>query len=117
VDLGSLQLDDVDIGEVPPARCVRQTLWMSNVDGLRFAVLIGRGLNVGLGLGIQVEIATPAGDAGPRFSERFFDTREKDISQGSTHHGKIISLEEASITLGELAVLRCTGCTSCAVKM
>jgi hypothetical protein len=92
-------------------------LWLSIVDGLRFAVFIGRGLNVGMGLGIQVEKATPADDAGPRFSERFFDTLEKDISKSQTHHGKVISLEEASITLAELAVSRCTGCTGCAVKM
>jgi len=43
VDLGPLQYDDIDVGEVIPARCVRQALWLSNVDGLPFAVLIGEG--------------------------------------------------------------------------
>src|SRR5215471_5011758 len=68
VDLGPLQYDDVDVGEVLPARCVRQALWLSNVDGLPFAMLIGRGLSIGRVLGIQVDIATPPGDAGLKFS-------------------------------------------------
>lgn len=93
VDLGPLQYDDVDIGEVMPARCVRQALWLSSVDGLPFAVLIGRGSNIGMGLGVQVEVATAAGDAGLKFSERFFDTLEKAISKGRTYRGKVISLE------------------------
>jgi ATPase family associated with various cellular activities (AAA) len=92
VDLGPLQYDEIDVGEVLPTRCVRQALWLSNVDRLPFAVLIGRGLG-GMGFGIQVEMATPAGDAGLRFSERFFDNLEKDISKGRTYRGKVISLE------------------------
>jgi hypothetical protein len=88
VDLGPLQYDDVDIGNVLPARCVRQALWLAKVDGLPFAVLIGRGLNIGIGLGIQVEVATPAGDTGLKFSESFFDALEKDISKGRTYRGK-----------------------------
>jgi ATPase family associated with various cellular activities (AAA) len=93
VDLGPLQYDEIDVGEVLPARCVRQALWLSNVDGLPFAVLIGRGLSAGMAFGIQVEIATPSGDVGLRFSERFFDNLEKDISKGRTYRGKVISLE------------------------
>ena len=47
VDVGPLQYDDVDVGEVLPARCMRQALWLSNANGLPFAVLIGRGVNIG----------------------------------------------------------------------
>jgi hypothetical protein len=93
VDVGPLQYDDVDVGEVLPARCMRQALWLSNANGLPFAVLIGRGVNIGIGFGIQVDVATPAGDAGLKFSQRFFDTLEKDVAKGRTYRGKVISLE------------------------
>src|SRR5690349_6658738 len=53
IDVGPLQYDDVDTGEALPARCVREALWISNDHGLPFAVLIGRGMQMGMPLGIQ----------------------------------------------------------------
>jgi hypothetical protein len=93
VDLGPLQYDDVDIGEVLPARCMRQALWLSIAEGIPFAVLLGRGMQMGIGLGIQVEVATPSGDPGLKFAEGFFDVLEKEISKGRTYRGKVVSLE------------------------
>jgi hypothetical protein len=95
IDVGPLQYDDVDIGEALPARCVREALWISNDDGLPFAVLIGRGMQMGMPLGIQVDVATPGSEAGIKFSEQFFDRLEKSISTGRTYRGKVISLEMA----------------------
>lgn len=95
IDVGPLQYDDVDVGEALPARCVRQALWLSVEDGLPFAVLLGRGAQMGMPLGMQVEVAAPGGDAGMTFSERFFDALEKNISAGRTYRGKVISLELA----------------------
>jgi ATPase family associated with various cellular activities (AAA) len=95
IDVGPLQYDDVDIGEALPARCVREALWISNDDGLPFAVLIGRGMQMGMPLGIQVDVATPSSEAGIKFSEQFFDRLEKSISTGRTYRGKVISLEMA----------------------
>ncbi len=95
IDIGPLQYDDVDIGEAMPARCVRQALWLSATDGLPFAVLFGRGAQMGMPLGVQVEVAVPSTDVGIRFSERFFEDLEKTISAGRTYRGKVISLELA----------------------
>jgi len=95
IDIGPLQYDDVDIGEALPVRCVRQALWISNADDLPFAVLLGRGTQMGMPLGVQVEIAVPAGDAGLRFSEQFFEQLERRVSAGRTYRGKVISLEMA----------------------
>jgi hypothetical protein len=95
VDVGPLQYDDVDIGEALPARCVRQALWLSAHDGVPFAVLLGRGAQIGMPLAIQVEVAAPGGDAGMAFSQQFFDALEKAISAGRTYRGKVISLELA----------------------
>jgi len=95
IDVGPLQYDDVDVGEALPVRCVREALWVSNDDGLPFAVLIGRGVQMGMPLGVQVDVATPGNEAGIKFSEQFFDRLEKNISTGRTYRGKVISLETA----------------------
>ena len=95
IDVGPLQYDDVDIGDAMPARCVRQALWLSGIDGLRFAVLLGRGAQMGMPLGIQVEVAAPSGESGMAFSDNFFDVLEKKINAGRTYRGKVISLELA----------------------
>jgi hypothetical protein len=106
VDVGPLQYDDVDVGEVLPARCVRQALWLSKADGVPFAVFIGRGAQMGMPLGMQVEVAAPSGDAGLKFSEQFFDRLEKDISRGRTYRGKVISLEMAFDYTGRTGSVR-----------
>jgi hypothetical protein len=95
VDVGPLQYDDVDVGEALPVRCIREALWVSNDGGLPFAVLIGRGMQMGMPLGVQVDVATPGSEAGIKFSEQFFDRLEKNISTGRTYRGKVISLETA----------------------
>lgn len=95
VDIGPLQYDDIDVGEALPARCVRQALWLANEDGIPFAVLLGRGAQMGMPLGIQLEIAAPSGEAGLQFTEKFFEQLEKSISTGRTYRGKVISLEMA----------------------
>jgi hypothetical protein len=95
VDIGPLQYDDVDVGESLPARCVRQALWLSVADDTPFAVLLGRGAQMGRYFGVQVEIAVPSGEAGLNVSEKFFDLLEKNISAGRTYRGKVISLEAA----------------------
>src|ERR1044071_115911 len=38
--IGPLQHSEIDIGEVLPARCLRQGLWLCAADGLKFAVLL-----------------------------------------------------------------------------
>lgn len=95
IDVGPLQYDDVDVGEAMPARCIRQALWLSKADDVPFAVLLGRGAQMGMPLGIQVEVAAPGGDSGMAFSEKFFEVLEKKISAGRTYRGKVISLELA----------------------
>jgi energy-coupling factor transporter ATP-binding protein EcfA2 len=95
IDIGPLQYDDVDIGEALPARCVRQALWLSHAGSVPFAVLIGRGAQMGMPVGVQVDVAAPAVDAGLKFTETFFEQLEKAISAGRTYRGKVISLEMA----------------------
>jgi hypothetical protein len=57
--------------------------------------MLGRGAQMGMPFGIQVEAAAPSGDAGLRFTEKFFDQLEKSIHSGRTYRGKVISLEMA----------------------
>jgi ATPase family protein associated with various cellular activities (AAA) len=94
VDIGPLQHDEIDVGEALPARCVRQGIWLSSSnDGLPFAVLFDQGMQIGMPLGVHVEIAVPTGEKGLEFSQTFFRELERKIAAGRTYRGKVISLE------------------------
>jgi AAA+ superfamily predicted ATPase len=94
VDMGPLQHDEIDIGEAVAARCVRQGLWISSSeDGTPFAVLLGQGMQIGMPLGVHIEIAVPSGDKGLEFSQTFFRDLEEKIAAGRAYRGKVISLE------------------------
>jgi hypothetical protein len=94
VDVGPLQHDEIDVGEAMPARCIRQALWISSSQGgLPFAVLVGQGIQIGMPLGVHVEIAIPSGGRGLEFSQTFFRELETNIAAGRTYRGKVISLE------------------------
>src|SRR5262249_18032695 len=40
VVIGPLQHDEIEIGEVVPARCLRQGLWLGSGENLQFVVLL-----------------------------------------------------------------------------
>jgi hypothetical protein len=83
VDIGPLQHDEIDLGEALPARCVRQGIWLSSSnDGLPFAVVFDQGMQIGMPLGVHVEIAVPNGDKGLEFSQTFFRELEKRLPPG-----------------------------------
>jgi hypothetical protein len=91
LNIAPLQYDDVDVGEVLPARCVRSALWLSTTDGTPFAVLVRMSME-----SMVLEIAAPGGEAGLKFSEQLFDILEKEINKGRAYRGKVISLEGVS---------------------
>jgi len=91
--IGPLQHDEVEVGEVLPARCLRQALWLGSAQGMQFAVLLTPAERFGRGNGTHVEIAVPPGEAGWELSRKFLDRIEKLISESASYRGKVISLE------------------------
>lgn len=94
VDLGPLQHDDVDVGDVAPVRCLKNGLWLSRDDGVPFALLLSPAMQHGTAGGVHVEVAVLQGDPGLAFSERFFRDLEARVNVGGTYRGKVISLEQ-----------------------
>lgn len=93
VVVGPLQHDEIEVGESLPARCLKRGLWLSQSDGVRFAVLVTPAEKFGHSEGMHVEIAVPPGEAGMKLSRRFLDSVEKLIAQSGSYRGKVISLE------------------------
>ena len=93
VEIGPLQYDEIDIGEVAPARCLRNGLWIGRENGVPFAVMLAPGGRFALRAGVGVEIAVPGGEPGAQFSTEYFRRLEQAIREGRTYRGRIISLE------------------------
>jgi ATPase family associated with various cellular activities (AAA) len=90
-----LQYEEIDIGEIAPARCVRNGLWLSSEGDVRFAVLISSATNYGRENGSHLEIAVSPGEAGAALSRRVFEALEKRVKQATAYRGKVISLEQS----------------------
>jgi ATPase family associated with various cellular activities (AAA) len=90
-----IQYEEIDIGEIAPARCIRNGLWLSSEKDLRFALMISSATNYGQQSGSHVEIAVPLGEAGAALSRRLFESLEKRVKQATAYRGKVISLEAA----------------------
>lgn len=93
VVLGPLQHDEIEVGESLPARCLKRGLWLSQSEGVRFAVLVTPAEKFGHSEGMHIEIAVPPGDPGMKLSRGFLDSVERLISQTGSYRGKVISLE------------------------
>src|SRR5437868_5649767 len=91
--VGPLQYSEIDVGEIMPARCLRQGVWLCRDDKLNFAVLLSQAEHFGRDGGAHVEIAVPPGEAGLQLSRKFFDNLEKLVNEGRSYRGKVISLE------------------------
>jgi hypothetical protein len=91
--VGPLQLDEIDVGETLPARCLKNGLWLAKADATHFAVLVTPAERFGHSEGVHVGITVPPGEAGFELSRRFLDEVEKLITQTGSYRGKVISLE------------------------
>jgi len=93
MDIGPLQYDEIDIGDVIPVRCLKNGLWLSHQDGLPYAILLGPAMRYGQVGGVHVEIAIPAGERGGHFSQDLFRELVRRVGAGRTYRGRVISLE------------------------
>src|ERR1043166_6044688 len=95
VVIGPLQHSEIDIGEMLPARCLRQGLWLCNSAGLKFGVLMTPVERYGRDGGTHLEIAVPPGEAAAELSRTILDQLEKVVNECRSYRGKVISLEAA----------------------
>jgi len=106
VVVAPLQYDEIDYGEVSPARCLKQGLWLSKSEGTPFAVLVTHAERFGCDEGMYVEVAVPAGEKGANRSRSFMDELERTVSQIGSYRGKVISLEAIRSFSGKAGTIR-----------
>ena len=105
IEIGPLQHDDIDAGELQRTRCFRTALWMSVEGALPYALLLTTQKRMGVS-GMSLELAVPKGDEANQFSENFFNELELRVSRGGTYRGKVISLDSARSWTGEGAAIK-----------
>src|SRR6266478_2235473 len=101
-----MQYEEIDIGETLPARCLRQALWLSRIDGTPFALLLSPAEHFGRTDGVHLEIAVPQGESGSDLSRQFFKDVEERVKSTASYRGKVISLEATDRYTGRTGSLR-----------
>jgi hypothetical protein len=92
--VGPLQYQEIEIGEVEPARCVVNAIWLSHEGALPFAFLLSPAIHFGQPAGSHVEVAVPPGDAGAKFARALLSRLERLVHESGSYRGKVISLEQ-----------------------
>jgi hypothetical protein len=87
------QYHDVDVGETAPVKCLHNGLWLCQVDGLRYAVVLSSHREYGYEAGTRIEIAVPTGALGGEFVHRCFSELESAVNAARCYRGKILSLD------------------------
>jgi hypothetical protein len=88
-----LQYDEIDSGEVVPARCLKNALWLCMDSELPFAVFLSRVHKYGRQAGFHLEIAVSPGERGAEISRRLLDQIARKVTQVGSYRGKVLSLE------------------------
>jgi hypothetical protein len=104
-----LQHDEIDVGDVMPARCLQRALWLARSGEVSFAVLLSPAERYGQAQGMHLEIAVPAGEAPAAVSRAFLAQVEALINKTGSYRGKVLSLEAGdgySGTAGSVKVHR-----------
>jgi hypothetical protein len=107
VVIAPLQYDEIDFGEVRPARCLKQGLWLSKTNDTNpFAVIVTRAERLGQEQGMYIEIAVRSGEAGLGLARSFMDELERVVGQIGSYRGKVLSLEAIRSFSGKSGTIR-----------
>lgn len=98
--IGPLRYQDVDIGGDEPVKCIENALWLLRDEDVPCAALLVRQRDMRGLSSINIELATPAGEAGSRFVDRLFRTLELAVAQAASYRGKVLSLEQTDMYSG-----------------
>lgn len=106
VVVSPLQYEEVDVGEVAPARCLKNGVWLSSEKETPFAVLVSPAGRFGVGEGVHLEIAVPPGQGGLDFARKFFDDVSKQLVAVCAYRGKMLSFEISGQFTGSVSGVR-----------
>ena len=101
-----MQYEEIDIGEMLPARCLRQALWLSRMKDTPFALLLSPAERYGQTSGAHLEIAVPPGEGGADLSRGLLKEVEELVKSTASYKGKVISFEVTHRYSGDTGNLR-----------
>jgi ATPase family associated with various cellular activities (AAA) len=88
-----LQYDEIDTGELVPARCLRNALFLCIDQTTPFAAFLSRAQKHGQPAGLNLEIAVSPGERGLELTRHLLKEIERKVSQAGSYRGKVLSLE------------------------
>ncbi|MFN0058355.1 MAG: AAA family ATPase [Planctomycetota bacterium] len=91
--IAPLNYEEIDIGDMAPARCLKHALWLAEAGDLRFALLLTLTGRFEAREGVNVEMLVPPGEAAARFCEEFLRELERRVHGAGTLRGKVLSFE------------------------
>jgi hypothetical protein len=98
--VGPLRHNEIDVGNLSPARCLEQALWLPTYNSLPFAILLSQSA-MHRTPEIYVEVVVTPGDEGHALSEQFLSNLEQLVREAGSYRGKVISLEQLSNYSGQ----------------
>jgi hypothetical protein len=104
--IGPLQFDEVDAGELQPARCLKTALWLAREKETPFGLLITPATRYGRAEGVHLEAVVPAGGGYAEFSRRLLDDIERTVNEASSYRGKVLSLEQSDNYFGRAGSIK-----------
>jgi ATP-dependent Clp protease adapter protein ClpS len=90
--IGSLQYEEVDVGDDTPVRCLSNALWLFREEELPMAVMLTRRPQHD-SPGLVITVAAPAGSEGQLFADKLFLSLEKAVAEAKSYRGKVLSLD------------------------
>lgn len=106
VVIGPLQYEEVDIGEVLPARCVGRALWLAKDGRFPFALILGPATRYGQPTGTSMEIVVPPGEKGTDLAQRLLEGIDYHVKAASSYRGRVISLGASDRYTGKMGAIR-----------
>jgi hypothetical protein len=93
VALAPANYKEIDVGEDEPVRCLENGLWLLERDGVKLAVHLTARQEYTRKIGMQMELAVPAGELGARVARELFLQADAALQEARSYRGKVLSLE------------------------
>lgn len=93
--LAPISFEELDVGEIVPAKCQLNGLWLLHEGDDRYAAILSRESDYTGGFTIFLEVSGPQGEATAEITRNIFDKIEESIRAALSYRGKVLSLEQS----------------------
>ena len=100
------EYEEVDVGDADPVRCLKNALWLVELDGAPLGVLMTPVQRYGGAIDFRIQIAVKQSPEGTSTTRALFTRLELAVRQSQSYRGKILSLERGDPYSGRSSGLR-----------